>query len=124
VEDEVSIGIVGSDILNDLGYTTQVAHNGREAIEILTASREPFDLIVLDMNMPRVSGRATFDRIKELFPRMKVLVCSGYSVAIIEDEKFTQAIDGFLQKPYELEEIAERIRAILDVPRVFVPEKN
>jgi PAS domain S-box-containing protein len=124
VEDEVSIGIVGSDILNDLGYTTQVAHNGREAIEILTASREPFDLIVLDMNMPRVSGRATFDRIKELFPRMKVLVCSGYSVAIIEDEKFTQAIDGFLQKPYELEEIAERIRAILDDPRVFVPEKN
>ncbi|MBI1804718.1 MAG: PAS domain S-box protein [Ignavibacteriae bacterium] len=113
VEDEISIGEIGSDILKDLGYDIEIAQNGRDAIQILTMSRKPFDLIILDMNMPRMGGRATFDRIKEMFPSMKVLVCSGYSATMIDDGNFARSIDGFLQKPYELEEIANKIRTVL-----------
>jgi PAS domain S-box-containing protein len=125
VEDEISIGVVGSDILLELGYEIEVAANGREAIERLKAAKKPFDLIILDMNMPRMGGRVTFDRIKELHPELKVLVCSGYSTAIFDDGKFAQLVDGFLQKPYEIEEIARKIRNILDpvnVPTVIVKQ--
>jgi len=114
VEDEISIGEIGSDILKELGYEIEIARNGREAIHTLTTVRKPFDLIILDMNMPRMGGRATFDRIKEMFPAMKVLVCSGYSATMIDDGNFARSIDGFLQKPYELEEIASKIRTVLD----------
>ncbi|MBI4547005.1 MAG: response regulator, partial [Ignavibacteriae bacterium] len=114
IEDEISIGEIGSDLLKDLGYSIEVAYNGREAIQKLTTARQPFDLIILDMNMPRMGGRVTFERIKELFPTVKVLVCSGYSTAMIEDGKFTQSIDGFIQKPFEIDEFAQKVRKVLD----------
>jgi PAS domain S-box-containing protein len=116
VEDEISIGEVGSDILKELGYKIEIARNGREALQILADTQRPFDLVILDMNMPRMGGRATFDRIKELIPSLKVLVCSGYSASMIDDGVFAHSIDGFIQKPYELEEIAKKIRDILDSP--------
>lgn len=116
VEDEISVGEVGSDILKDLGYKIETARNGREALQVLADTKRPFDLVILDMNMPRMGGRATFDRIKELFPALKILVCSGYSATMIDDGVFTHAIDGFIQKPYELEDIARKIRDILSTP--------
>ncbi len=121
VEDEISIGEVGSDILKELGYKIDIARNGREALQKLTDTERPFDLVILDMNMPRMGGRATFDHIKELFPSLKILVCSGYTASMIDDGVFTHAIDGFIQKPYELEDIARKIRDILDAPPVQSP---
>jgi PAS domain S-box-containing protein len=125
IEDEISVGEVGADILEELGYAIDVARTGREAIQKLATATRPFDLVILDMNMPRMGGRATFERIKEMFPQMRVLVCSGYSATMLDDGKFTESIDGFLQKPYELEEIAQKIRQILDadatVPRPAPP---
>jgi CheY-like chemotaxis protein len=108
IEDEISVGEVGADILEELGYAIEVARTGREAIQKLSSAVRPFDLVILDMNMPRIGGRATFDRVKEMFPRMRVLVCSGYSATMLDDGKFTQSIDGFLQKPYELERSPRR----------------
>jgi PAS domain S-box-containing protein len=121
IEDEISVGEVGVDILKDLGYTVEVAKNGKEAVQLLTEKRQPFHLVILDMNMPRVGGRTTFDFIKKQFPDLKVLVCSGYSATMLDDGKFVQSIDGFIQKPYELEDFARKIRSILD-PGVTAPQ--
>jgi len=114
VEDENSVGEVGADILKDLGYTIEMAHNGREALQKLSSTTKPFDLVILDLNMPRMGGQSAFKSIKEFSSELKVIVCSGYSASMIEDGKFTEAIDGFIQKPYELEDFAKRIRAVLD----------
>jgi PAS domain S-box-containing protein len=116
IEDEISVGEIGADILLELGYTVDVVHNGREAVEYLSRDGNTINLVLLDMNMPRMGGRATFDQIKNQFPKMKILVCSGYSATMIDDGKFTQAIDGFIQKPYELNDFAYKIRSILDQP--------
>ncbi len=124
VEDEISIGEIGSDILKDLGYEIEVAHNGREALQLLEHASKPFHLVILDMNMPRMGGRATFERIREQFPDLKILVCSGYSATMIDDGVFARAIDGFIQKPYELEDIAMKIREVLDERRVSRAGRN
>lgn len=121
IEDEISVGEIGADILKELGYTIEIAHNGRDAVQKLAAQTVPFDLVILDMNMPRMGGKATFERIKEMFPKLKVLVCSGYSATMLDDGRFAQSIDGFLQKPYELEEIAQKIRLLLDSARISQP---
>ncbi len=114
VEDEISIGEVGNDLLTDLGYTVEIARNGRDAMDLLSGTGKPFDLVILDMNMPRMGGRETFDRIKELFPSLRILVCSGYSATMLDDGKFARAIDGFIQKPYEIDSFSRKIRSILD----------
>jgi PAS domain S-box-containing protein len=114
VEDEISIGEVGSDMLVELGYTIETAVNGREAIQKIKDSTRPFDLIILDMNMPRMGGRETFLTVREMFPKQKILVCSGYHATMLDDGRFASMVDGFLQKPYEIGEIAEKIRTILD----------
>jgi PAS domain S-box-containing protein len=115
IEDEISVGEVGGDILKELGYAIEVVHNGREALQKIALSNLAFDLVILDMNMPRMGGQATFKRIKELHPGLRVLVCSGYSAAMFDDGEFHKSIDGFIQKPYELEEFAQKIRATLDI---------
>lgn len=123
IEDEISVGQVGADILTDLGYAIELAENGREAIDRLALGQQ-FDLAILDMNMPRMGGRATFKQIKEVCPSMRVLVCSGYSAGMLDDDDFAQSIDGFIQKPYELSEFARKIRAVLDSPLVRPPAGN
>ena len=114
IEDESSVGEIGADILQELGYRTDIARNGREAVEKLLLPDGRYDLVILDMNMPRMGGRETFDRIKELVPNLKVVVCSGYSASTVDDGKFMHAVDGFIQKPYELHDFAKKIRSVLD----------
>ena len=86
------------------------------AIQKLTQSPDVFDLVILDMNMPRIGGRATLEYIRKQFPAIKIIVCSGYSQAMFQDTKILESIDGFIQKPYEIEEFTHSIRSVLDAP--------
>jgi PAS domain S-box-containing protein len=114
VEDETAVREVGYDILEDLGYEVQIAPNGKEAIKKIEDGHH-FDLVILDMNMPKMEGKSTFEQLKKFNPTMKVLVCSGYSQAMVDEEgKFFKEVDGFLQKPYEVEEFARAVREVLD----------
>ena len=121
IEDEISVGEIGADILAELGYSVDVVHNGRDAMQTLMEGKKQFSLVILDMNMPRMGGRATFEHIRERFPHLKILVCSGYSAVMLDDGKFVQAIDGFIQKPYELADLAQKIRFVLDSQSVSQP---
>ncbi len=114
IEDEATVGEIGVDILRDLGYSVQIARNGMEAIQMLAESRETFHLVVLDMNMPKLGGRSTFEYLRKHHPSIKILVCSGYSAQMLEDGHFMNSIDGFIQKPYEIDDFATTIRFVLD----------
>lgn len=116
VEDEETVGEVGVEILKDLGYSVEVARNGVEAIQILNRSPYPFDLVIMDMNMPRIGGRETLEYIRKQFPELKIIVCSGYSQSMFDDQKFFDYADEFIQKPYEFEHFASKIRSVLDAP--------
>lgn len=114
VEDEASVSEVGVDILKELGYEVEVTRNGREALQKLSESVKPFSMMLLDMNMPRMGGRATLEVIKNQYPEIKVLICSGYSSSMLEDNTILSTVDGYIQKPYELEDFAQTIRSVLD----------
>lgn len=114
VEDEESVGEVGSDILKDLGYSVDVARNGREAIQMISEKPDRYQLILLDMNMPHMTGKAVFEIVKEQYPRLKVVICSGYSSKMLEDPRLINAVDAYIQKPYEVEDLAASLRSVLD----------
>ncbi|MBA4312530.1 MAG: hypothetical protein C0417_07860 [Chlorobiaceae bacterium] len=117
VEDEVSVSEVGADILEELGYRIDRVPNGRDAIDKIMEKNGAYDLVILDMNMPRMGGKATFDQLRHDFPLIKILVCSGYSATMLEDGKFMELIDGFLQKPYTIDDMAYKVREVLNAPR-------
>ncbi len=113
VDDEEFIRMTLSTMLTDLGYSVTAAAGGKEAIALL-AKRKKYQVILLDMNMPQVSGKKVFQKIKSLKLKSKVIISSGYNDAIIEGSTFAKQIDGFLQKPYKIEELAKKVRDVLD----------
>lgn len=114
VDDEKSINIVGAAMLRDLGYSVDTVHDGLQAVDTLKKSGGIFSLVILDMNMPRLGGRETFHKMKQLFPDLKILVCSGYSDGVLNDGDFMKSVAGFLQKPYTIQEMAYKVREVLD----------
>ncbi len=114
VDDEEFVRLTLGTMLSDLGYKVTTASGGKEAITILSKKKK-FHLVLLDMNMPQVGGQKVFQKIKSLKLKCKVIISSGYSDAFLETSKFAKNIDGFLQKPYKIEELAKKVRDVLEL---------
>jgi len=115
VDDEEVILQVAGQLLEKLGYTVFMAHNGREALDLYSQKAGEIDLVVLDLIMPVMGGGETFQNLKKLNPRVKVLLSSGYSINGLAQEVLDQGCQGFIQKPFDLKEISVKIREILDL---------
>ena len=72
------------------------------------------DLVILDMIMPGISGSVTFDLLREVNPGVKVLLASGYSVNGQAQEILDRGCNGFIQKPFRLKDLSQRVREMLD----------
>ena len=114
VDDEDFILKVGSQILQELGYTVLTAGSGREALEIYTANRDKIDVVILDMIMPGMGGGETYDSIKALKLDVKVLLSSGYSIMGEASAILNRGCQGFIQKPFTVKSFSEKLREILD----------
>ncbi len=114
VDDEAMVLEVSQELLEMLGYTVFPARGGREAVELYRAHSDHIDMVILDLIMPDMGGGETYDRLRELDPRVKVLLSSGYSIDGQASEILKRGCDGFIQKPFEAKELSQRIREILD----------
>ncbi|MBN2125030.1 MAG: PAS domain S-box protein [Deltaproteobacteria bacterium] len=113
IDDEEDIHQVAEDIIRTLGYHVLVAGNGQDALEIYRESRKEISLVLLDMIMPGMGGGETFDCLKAINPEVKVLLFSGYSINGKAQEIMARGCNGFLQKPFRIEELHEKIRRIM-----------
>ncbi len=114
VDDEQVVLDVGKELLRELGYTVLEAGGGREAVEIYKENKDKIGLVLLDMVMPGMGGREAYDKMKEINPDVKVLLSSGYSKDGLATEILERGCNGFIQKPFNMKEISEKIREILD----------
>jgi CheY-like chemotaxis protein len=76
--------------------------------------RNEIDLVILDMIMPGISGGEVFDRVREINPDIKVLLSSGYSITGRAREILDRGCNSFLQKPFQLEKLSQKVRELLD----------
>jgi two-component system cell cycle sensor histidine kinase/response regulator CckA len=113
VDDERIILDVGEEVLKTMGYNVLLASSGNEAIEHMERDKEAIDMVILDMIMPEMSGGEVFDRIKKIKPDVKVLLSSGYSYHDRAQEILDRGCNGFIQKPYRIEDLSKKIREIL-----------
>ncbi|MEA3361219.1 MAG: response regulator, partial [Thermodesulfobacteriota bacterium] len=114
VDDEEMIIDVGMDILKIIGYKVLVARGGQEAIEIYKKNEEQVDLIILDMIMPDMSGPETCRILREIKTDLKIIFSSGYSMnGNVKDIMNEGGCAGFIQKPYKVRELSQKIREVL-----------
>jgi two-component system cell cycle sensor histidine kinase/response regulator CckA len=114
VDDESMILEVGQRLLTRLGYTVITADSGQAAVEILVESRDRIDLVILDMIMPGMGGSDAFDHMKRIDPAVNVLLSSGYSIDGQAERILKRGCRGFIQKPFSIGELAQKVRAVLD----------
>jgi DNA-binding NtrC family response regulator len=101
-------------VLRDAGYHVIPAADGQEACDIIEKESKEIDLALLDVVMPKVSGKAVHETYLDNKPHGKVVFISGYSKGLIENEIFDQEKMQFLQKPFTPESLLLAIRNTLD----------
>jgi CheY-like chemotaxis protein len=114
VDDEDMVIDISQEILQTLGYQVLSATSGHEALEIYAKHKDTIEVVVLDMIMPGMSGGAVYDRLKEINPNVKCLLASGYSVNGQATEILERGCNGFIQKPFNMEQLSQKVREVLD----------
>ncbi len=113
VDDEEYILTADKAMLNTLGYEVLLANGGKEAIRVFGENKDRINLLILDLVMPDLSGETVYDRVKALRPDVRVILSSGYSIEGQAESILKKGCDGFIQKPYNLNQLAQKIREIL-----------
>jgi len=114
VDDEKIIAETGQIMLEELGYTVLTADSGRAAIDTYARNKDRIALVILDMVMPNMSGRETFEALKKDNPDIHVLLSSGYSVNGAATDLLRQGCSGFIQKPFNLIQLSKKVREVID----------
>ena len=113
VDDEPLLRNLGRTILEKFGYRVVLANDGQEAIEVYERQRHQIDLVILDLTMPRISGRDALRQLIALNSDVRVLFASGYTAEHLSEADH-EHIAGFVSKPYRPDELAASVRAALD----------
>jgi PAS domain S-box-containing protein len=110
VEDNVEVGQFATQILQDLGYAPIWAANADEGLKLLAANPNGFDVVFSDVVMPGMSGLELGRLIRQRYPKLPVVLTSGYSHVLAEEGRH-----GFelLQKPYAAEELSRVLRRLV-----------
>jgi len=112
-DEEIVIG-VGRQMLEKLGFSVLTAENGKEALDVYNNNQNNIDFVLLDMIMPNMGAAETYDGLRAINPAIKVLLSSGYGVDQQTGELLRRGCDGFIQKPFNMQSLSEKIEEILN----------
>ncbi len=113
VDDEKEILEISGEMLEKLGYNILIAKDGKEAVDIYNDCKDEIELVILDVVMPGMSGGETYDLLKNTDPYVKVLLSSGYSLDGEASKILDKGCEGFIQKPFNMREISDKIIEII-----------
>jgi len=108
VDDEDLLLTMGDTILSGYGYTVYTANSGHKALDIISKSDKPIDLVITDLVMPVMSGRELVERIRQISPGTRILCATGY-VGSGQHQDHT----AYLQKPFTSQELLTRVKQAL-----------
>lgn len=114
VDDEESVRAVMEDLLIQSGYKVLSAASGEDALKVFQLHRQEISLVLLDLIMPEMSGREFSKRLLKIDPKVKIVICSGYTSEGNGKVHRVEGAKAFVDKPYEPESLLKTIRKVLD----------
>ena len=116
VEDETTLRALTRRVLEERGYRVLEAPSGTDAIAMVERIREPIHLLLTDVVMPRMSGAALAEGVRDRHPATRVVFMSGYTDEAVVRQAAAGSGIRFIQKPYKPEGLLRTIRTALDAP--------
>jgi len=111
VEDETALAFRLQQVLEEAGFSVDVAYDGEEGWHL--GDTEPYDAVVLDLGLPRIDGISVLNRWREAGRTMPVLILTARGRWSEKMAGFNAGADDYLVKPFEMEEVVYRLRAII-----------
>jgi PAS domain S-box-containing protein len=109
VEDEEHVRELCIAFVQHLGYATIAAADGNEAVKIFSECGSDIVLVILDLTMPHMDGVRTFHELRRIRPNARVILCSGYSEGDVSERFTGDRPDGFIQKPFQVNDLKAKI---------------
>ena len=113
VDDEATVLRTAVRMLESFGFSVLTAANGREGVERFRAAADEIRAVLLDLTMPHLDGEGTFRELRRLRPEVRVLLMSGYDEQEAVHRFVDQGLAGFVQKPFRVEILRQRLKEIL-----------
>ena len=124
IDDDPAVSKAATRTLQNLGYRVTPAADGAVALELLAANPGRYDLAVLDLRMPKLSGEETFDGLRRISPALPILIWSGYGAEHEVSSMLSKGAAGFIQKPYQIGELSRVVaQAVRSESRRIVEER-
>ncbi|MDZ7792153.1 MAG: PAS domain S-box protein [Spirochaetia bacterium] len=113
IDDEAPILTMLDAALTENGYQTLSAENGEGSLKILEQEAEKVDLIITDIGLPDMNGKALILKIKECYPSIPIIAMTGYTDTAIDERLYKAGADKVVKKPYDMDELSRDIRSLL-----------
>ncbi len=113
VDDEETIRETAVMMLNDMGFNTLTAENGKQAVEIYRQRQDEITAVLLDMTMPELDGAGCFHELKRINKNVRVVLSSGYNEQDTTDLLAGENLAGFIQKPYTPQMLRQKMGEVL-----------
>lgn len=126
MDDEETIREVAQEILSRLGFETELASDGAEAVERYKQARDadsPFDVVILDLTVPGgMGGEEAINRLHQIDPNVRAIVSSGYSNDPVVSEFRRYGFHGVVAKPYQVRDLTQTLRSVMtpDAPQLAI----
>jgi two-component system, cell cycle sensor histidine kinase and response regulator CckA len=114
VDDEEYVRDLGKRILERAGYTVITAANGKEALDVYAKEQQNIALVVLDLIMPQMEGKQCLQELLKVNRHVRVIVSTGHSLDARERLHVGSLAKGFVNKPYEVRQMVQTVREVLD----------
>ncbi|HHX28899.1 MAG TPA: response regulator, partial [Firmicutes bacterium] len=124
IDDEKAILQFGKELLERLGYHVTIANGSLEGLELFRATPDAFDVVITDQTMPKMTGTQLARAIKQLRPKVPIVLSSGYSETLTDDEIRDSGIITMIEKPFTLNDMARAVRAALENRPELMKERD
>jgi len=114
VDDEEAIVDIHKVFWSELGYGVEVFSDSRQALQAFQSAPGRFDLVITDQTMPHLSGTDMSQQMLSIRPDLPIILCTGYSNVVSEQEALDLGIRQFVMKPVRFHELAKMARVVLD----------
>jgi CheY-like chemotaxis protein len=116
IDDNVDFLQMLKELLEPRGFVVQTSVSPVKALDTFMREANSFDLVLLDYYMPQLDGAKTFEWLRKVNPKIKVIVCSGADELRLRQIKAQHAIDAYLHKPFRVQEAMETICRVVGRP--------